>query len=1256
MNGCTRPAWLMVLAAFLLMASPALFAAGSYVPPVVVSASSTVTATGLAWNEANVALDACGNIYAIQSPTGIVTEIPAGGGAISTVIPTDGLNYDVNNLFIDATKSNLYVTEGAGNVYQYPITNCVVQTTSKNAYSIGNLGAVSYYWSASAVAGDASGNVFIGTNVACCANVNELLEENSNSSSGAVLLGNLANPITSITLDAAGNIYYTASGGLFELPYSSGAYAAAPVTLGSGFIGAVGVSLDAAGNLFVSDQGTGGQYAINNYYPALYLSSILYEIPNEGGTLNPADQYIVFEGSGQDTPITLSSGVAVDPFGNIYYSDGTATVYKVTLGSANLGSAAVGATGSGILDAAFNSAETVGAISVVTGTGIFSNAATGTCQTASFAVGSSCTVNVNFIPTVAGVASGSVVLADATGAVLTEADLSGTGTGAGLTVDPGVVSTFSSGFGAPTGAAIDNQGNLYFADSKLNEVLEVPVGASSAAAVAIASGFNAPTGVAVDGAGNVYVADTGNNQIVEIPLVNGAFKTPSTLISSSTILAAVALNNPAGVTVDSLGNLYIADAGNKRVVYLPYVGTLDFSLAFTIGTGLTTPSAVAVDALGNVYIADAGNGNVFELLAPLNAGVQATIASNLSAPSALTVDASGSVFVVDRGNAKILRIPNEAGLLNQADAVNVIGQLNPAGTAIIQAPFGVAIDPTGNLYVSDDKNAAAYIVTRTNSTQFFGQWNTGETSGMLPYYVENSGNATLTLGTPYYTVTGDTTQFQLSTSETNACASSASVSSGSSCSLESEFAPTSSGSFSETYTLSSNAANAAAPQLTFTGSGGITLPTTTTLAVTSPSGNPSYDQAVTLTATVIVTGTTTSVGAGSVNLVNTATGIILQTAPLANGTATFTLAGGTLSGGAISLSANYLGGASGGASYEQSSSTPSTTVNVQPVATSTTLSFTTLYPTPPSQPANTAINLTATVSSTFAGVTNGSVTFAITDSGGSQVAPATVTLQPAGAGAYSATYAYTPAAPASGVAFDVISVVATYNGNADFAASSSAAGTFDVSPAIGSVSVTSSGSSISGTPVTGGQDGEGAVTFTSISYGGWEGVVGFQCDPSTLPANAICVFSPGQVSVLPNTPSNPYPPATTKLQVIVNNPPNSPLSSAIPWWLGGIAGLSLLLTRRRWMGGAWGTLSMLIAIVLLAFSASGILACGGGAQFKTPVGTTTITVYANADPYLAPPPASTVTVQPCVDPVTGAQGSTQGPCSQNTFQVSLTVQ
>jgi len=1250
-----RPAWLMVLAALLLMASPAVFAASPKVPPVVITAISTVTATGLPSSQANVSLDACGNIYSIESPYGVVSEVPVGGGAASTVVSSDGLNYDVNNLFIDSTKSNLYVTEGAGNVYSYPILNCVVQTGSKNTYSIGNLGAISYYWSASAVAGDASGDVFIGTNVACCAPVNELLVEYrfNGYSTGAVLLGgttSLTDPIASIAIDASDNIYYVSGGALYELQVTTAAtsttppvYSATPVSFGSGYLTVVGVSTDGAGNMYVADGG----------------NSAIYEIPNEtsGGTaaLNPADQFVVAMGSS----IAIANAAAPDAFGNLYYANNGSSIDKITQGRVNLGSTAVGATGSGILNVVFNTAETLGPISVVTGTGIFSNAGgTGTCSASAYTQAEGCTVNVSFTPTVAGVAYGGVVLTDANGVTLATTDISGVGTGPGLTVDPGAVSTFGSGYTAPTGVAIDNHGNLFFADSKLNEVLEVPAGASATAAVALGSGLKSPTGVAVDGAGNIYVADTGNSQIVEIPVVNGALSTSAqtTLISSSITVAGLTLNNPAGVTVDSLGNLYIADSGNKRVVYLPYVGNYDLSLALTLGSGMTSPSAIAVDASGDVFVADAGNGDVYELTAPLSTGIQTTIASNLSAPSALAVDGSGALFVVDQGNAKIWRIPNNSGSLDQSNGINVIGQLNSSEVAIIQAPYGVAIDPIGNLYVSDDKNAAAYMVSRTNSTQSFGQWNVGETSGMLPYYLENSGNAALTLGSPYYTVTGDAAQFQLLTSEANACASGTSVAPGSSCSFESEFIPSTGGSYSETYTLSSNAANAAATQLVLTGSGGITLPTTTTLMLTSPIGNPSYDQAVTLTATVIVARTTTPVGVGAVNLVNALTGAIMQTVSLTNGTGTFMLAGGTLSGGAISLSATYTGGVSGNNAYEQSSSSPATTVNVQPVASSTALSFTTLFPTPASQPANTAITFTATVSSAFAGITNGSVTFAITDSGGTQVPPATVTLQPANAGTYQATYSFTPSSPISGVAYDVISVVATYSGNADFAVSSSATGTFDVSPASGSVDVTASGTSL-----TSGKSNNGAITFTNTSYGGWQGIVGYQCLASSLPVNAICVFSPGQVSVLPGTASNPYPPATTQLQVVVNNPPNSPAQSSIPWWLGGLAGLSLFWTRRRLMRGAWGMLAMLIATALLALSVSGVMACGGGVKYSTPAGSSTITVIANADPYTLNQDGTpnTGVTQPCgiVPGSTPPTGSpTLQPCTQQTYQVLLTIQ
>jgi len=1259
MKGWTRRTmWLTVLAALILVASPAMSEASSSVPVAVVSTLNTVPATGLAGDESNVVLDACGNIYTIEQYGGEVDEIPAGGGAATKVIAAGGDNYRPVPLAIDPAKGNLYFLHGdTGSLYKVPITNCTPQPASEATFSgiIGNLGSISYYWNGSAVATDSTGDVFIATDVACCAGpganissgplVNELLVEYgfNGFKTGAVLLPSMDNPITSIAIDAGGNIYYVSGGALYELQLTTAAtsttapgYSATPVSFGSGYTTVVGVAIDGAGDMYVADSG----------------SSAIYEIPYEASALNPNDQFIVAMG----TNITIANAVAVDQFGDLYYANNGSSVYKVTLGSVNFGSTALGATGSGTLNVVFNADETMGSISVVTGTGVFSNGGgTGTCSATAYIQAEGCTVNVSFTPTLPGLAKGGVVLTDATGAAIATADISGVGTGPGLTVDPGTVATFGGGYAAPTGVAIDNQGDLFFADSSKNAILEVPTGGTTA--VSLGSGFSAPTGVAVDGAGNVYVADTGNSQIVEIPVINGALSTAAqtTLISSSTTVAGLTLKNPAGVTVDSLGGLYVADSGNKRVVYLPYVGSYDLSLALTIGSGLASPSAIALDALGNVFIADAGNGDVYELTAPISNGVQIIIASNLSTPSALTVDASGAVFVVDKGNKKIWRIPNNSGALDQSSADNVIGQLNSSELAIIQAPYGVAIDSAGNLYVSDNVNAVAYVVSRTGSSQSFGQWNVGETSGILPYFVESSGNAALTLGTPYYTVTGDVTQFQLASSETNACASGASVPSGSNCSLESSFMPSTGGSYSETYTLSTNAANVTAPQLVFTGSGGVTLPTTTTLAVTSPSGNPSYDQSITLTATVMVAGSTTPVTVGAVNLVNASTGAIIQTVSLASGAATFTLpGGGNLSGGAISFSASYTGGISGNNAYEQSTSTPTTTVNIQPVASLTMLSFATQYPTPASQTAGTAINLTANVSSTFAGGLTGSVTFTITDSDGTQVPPITVALTAADAGTVQTSYI--PTAPANGAAFSVVSVVATYNGNSDFAGSSSAAGTFDVSPASGSVSVTASGTSLNS------GDSNSTITFTNTSYGGWMGVVGYQCEPSSLPANAICVFSPGQVAVHPNTAAAPYPPATTQLQVVVNNPPNSPLQSSIPWWLGGLAGLSLLGTRRRLMRGAWGEFAMLIGMALLAVSAGGIMACAGSVHTlpnATPTGSSTIIVYANADPYLAPPSASTSdpTVQPCgIDPKTGVASSNQAPCSQNTYLISLTVQ
>jgi len=164
----------------------------------------------------------------------------------------------------------------------------------------------------------------------------------------------------------------------------------------------------------------------------------------------------------------------------------------------------------------------------------------------------------------------------------------------------------SARFNSPTDVAVDNNGNLFVADSENHTIREIlPSGlVSTLAGQACASGstdgtgsaarFNSPTAVAVDLSHNVYVADTDNNTIRMIVPLTGVVSTLAGLAGASGNIdglgSEVRFYNPTGITVDSTGNLYIADTNNHtiRVGLLPSMPAIQ-----------TQPQSLSMAAGGN---------------------------------------------------------------------------------------------------------------------------------------------------------------------------------------------------------------------------------------------------------------------------------------------------------------------------------------------------------------------------------------------------------------------------------------------------------------------------------------------------------------------------------------------------------------------------------------------------------------------------------------------------------------------------------
>ena len=297
----------------------------------------------------------------------------------------------------------------------------------------------------------------------------------------------------------------------------------------------------------------------------------------------------------------------------------------------------------------------------------------------------------------------------------------------------------------PSDVAVDGAGNLYIADANNSRIRKVDSegvistvagngthGFSGDRGPATEAQLNGPNGVAVDGSGNLYIADTPNHRIRKvdsagvITTVAGDGRQGDS--GDGGAATAAQLRYPRGVALDRAGNLYIADTPNHRIRKVDSAGVIttvagDGRQGDSGDGGAATaaqlryPRGVALDRAGNLYIADTFNdcirkvdsaGRISTVAGTGTGGFSgdggAAVAAQLWNPYGVALDGSGNLYITDWGNHRIRKV-NSAGVISTvAGGGSSLGDGGAAVAAQLSRPTGVALDGAGNLYIADTSN------------------------------------------------------------------------------------------------------------------------------------------------------------------------------------------------------------------------------------------------------------------------------------------------------------------------------------------------------------------------------------------------------------------------------------------------------------------------------------------------------------------------------------------------------------------------
>lgn len=587
----------------------------------------------------------------------------------------------------------------------------------------------------------------------------------SGSADGAGTAATFSGPV-GLATDSTGNIYVadenaslirkiTSSGVVTTLAGTGTNGAADGTGRNASFYYPTSLATDSAGNIYVADMG-------NDTIRMITPAGVVTTVAGTAGTRGASD------GTGTAALFNSPQGIASDSSGNLYVADtsnytirmiapggivttvaGTAATQGSTDGIgplASFGSPQGIATDNAgnvyVADPAYNTIRKIGAGAVVT-------TLAGVSGTSGSTDGPGATATFNGPGGISTDSTGNIYVPDSNNAIVRKITPTATvSTFAGSVAHNGSVdgTGASASFSNPRGLASDSAGNVYVADTNNSTIRKItPAGVTSILAGTVgvngstdgpgaSASFGYPRGIAIDSAGTLYVADTDNNTIRKVTPA-GVVSTFAGSGNSDTTDGKGTLasfNQPAGIAVDSTGNVYVADTRNATIRKILPDGTVS-TLAGNpgqsgrgdgtgMGASFNNPTGLTVDSAGNVYVADAANSAIRKVT---SAGVVTTfagrsgtsgfadgtgISATFNRPQGIVMDGSGNLYVADTNNNTLRKITSAGVVTTVVGTAGSIGVILGALPGSLNGPICIATNSSGALFtVSESSILMAFV-------------------------------------------------------------------------------------------------------------------------------------------------------------------------------------------------------------------------------------------------------------------------------------------------------------------------------------------------------------------------------------------------------------------------------------------------------------------------------------------------------------------------------------------------------------------